>query len=301
MHAHRPGPSPRRRGQPRSTRFVVPAASMLLLAALPATPGVADDGTVLLLLDGVEVASVVIDGTILLDDPVAISGSASDGSWSASWDLVLDANPIGGASIGGDVEFENLTSATRDLEVVIDLPFCRLIDGPTLVGGSASLSLLANAGGGMLSVPVGESGLSALVGGAAAATMFDAPFFVFTSGSGLVSTSGDFGLPAPSLAGPDFADGMELALSFRITGGDTLAADLSYALAAQDPADIGDCLGDNGPLPSPDINGDGVVGVQDFLFVIYSWGECGGCPADLDLNGLVDFFDLTVVLHAWDA
>jgi glucose/arabinose dehydrogenase len=51
-----------------------------------------------------------------------------------------------------------------------------------------------------------------------------------------------------------------------------------------------------------DIDGNGVVDVDDLIAVILNWGECWGgppvCPADIDGSGRVDVDDLvTVILH----
>ena len=49
-----------------------------------------------------------------------------------------------------------------------------------------------------------------------------------------------------------------------------------------------------------DVDGDGVVGVQDIIDVVLAWGPCGkACPADVDGNNAVDVNDLVAVLLAW--
>lgn len=53
-----------------------------------------------------------------------------------------------------------------------------------------------------------------------------------------------------------------------------------------------------------DINGDGVVALDDLLAMISMWGPCGEgnqCPADLDGDGLVNVVDLLVLLESWSA
>ncbi len=51
------------------------------------------------------------------------------------------------------------------------------------------------------------------------------------------------------------------------------------------------------PCP-PDINGDGVVNVEDLLLVIASWSSVGG-PADINCDGIVNVGDLLAVIAAW--
>lgn len=54
-----------------------------------------------------------------------------------------------------------------------------------------------------------------------------------------------------------------------------------------------------------DIDGDGIVGINDFLIVLGSWGPCPGpcppfCPADIDNDCVVGIGDFLAVLGAWD-
>ncbi len=54
-------------------------------------------------------------------------------------------------------------------------------------------------------------------------------------------------------------------------------------------------------LPS-DLNGDGIVGIVDWLALLADWGscsDCGNCPADFDGDCLVGIFDLLVLLGDW--
>ncbi len=51
-----------------------------------------------------------------------------------------------------------------------------------------------------------------------------------------------------------------------------------------------------------DLNGDGVVGIDDFLILLASWGSCppaAACPADLDDDGVVGITDFLMLLAAW--
>ncbi len=42
-----------------------------------------------------------------------------------------------------------------------------------------------------------------------------------------------------------------------------------------------------------------MVGVDDVLVLIGTWGPCSGCAADVDGNGAVDVDDLLAVVAAW--
>ena len=51
-----------------------------------------------------------------------------------------------------------------------------------------------------------------------------------------------------------------------------------------------------------DIDGDGTVGIVDFLAVLSAWGpcaDCDACPADLDDDCMVGITDLLLLLAAW--
>ncbi|MCH2133469.1 MAG: PQQ-dependent sugar dehydrogenase [Phycisphaerales bacterium] len=51
-----------------------------------------------------------------------------------------------------------------------------------------------------------------------------------------------------------------------------------------------------------DVDGDGLVGVNDVLAVLKGWGSCppvGSCPADLDGDGEVNVNDVLLVLAGW--
>jgi hypothetical protein len=49
-----------------------------------------------------------------------------------------------------------------------------------------------------------------------------------------------------------------------------------------------------------DIDGDGSVGIVDFLTLLALWGPCPGpCPADLDGDGSVGITDFLTLLANW--
>ncbi len=48
-----------------------------------------------------------------------------------------------------------------------------------------------------------------------------------------------------------------------------------------------------------DVDGDGVVGIQDFLDLLAAWGPNPGHPADLDGDGVVGILDFLALLAAW--
>ncbi len=64
---------------------------------------------------------------------------------------------------------------------------------------------------------------------------------------------------------------------------------------------IPDCT----PVGQPsDLNGDGIVGIVDFLSLIAAWGscaDCGNCPGDFDGDCEVGILDLLILLGNWTA
>ena len=51
-----------------------------------------------------------------------------------------------------------------------------------------------------------------------------------------------------------------------------------------------------------DVDGNGIVDVNDLLAVISAWGPCpipSNCPADLNHNGMVEVNDLLQVITNW--
>jgi hypothetical protein len=48
-----------------------------------------------------------------------------------------------------------------------------------------------------------------------------------------------------------------------------------------------------------DIDGDGVVDINDLLLLISAWGSCDACEADINVDGAVDVQDLLSLIAAW--
>ncbi len=63
----------------------------------------------------------------------------------------------------------------------------------------------------------------------------------------------------------------------------------SYTITLQLP--LCDCVAD--------FDGDGTVGIQDFLDLLGAWGPCLGCPQDLDGDNNVGINDFLDLLAAW--
>ena len=59
--------------------------------------------------------------------------------------------------------------------------------------------------------------------------------------------------------------------------------------------------GDPFPVKLGDIDGDGIVGIVDFLALLGAWGPCVEecCLADLDIDGVVGIADFLMLLANW--
>ncbi|MHC5006234.1 MAG: M12 family metallo-peptidase [Planctomycetota bacterium] len=70
-----------------------------------------------------------------------------------------------------------------------------------------------------------------------------------------------------------------------------VAADPGLDINGNDVPDDCECLGD--------LNGDGEVAVQDFLFLLADWGPCTVCEHDLDDDGIIGITDFLSLLARW--
>ena len=81
----------------------------------------------------------------------------------------------------------------------------------------------------------------------------------------------------------------------RVTG--FAANEIDYVLTLSGPP----CGA--GGLVTGDLDGDGVVGITDFLALLAAWGPCPDppdpCPADLDADGIVGILDFLILLANW--
>jgi hypothetical protein len=95
-----------------------------------------------------------------------------------------------------------------------------------------------------------------------------------------------------------------LELPFSIdTGKDAEDAGLIFRGTGRDPGfdlfiDLG-IASVAGPLPDPDLDGDGRVDAVDLGLVLLEWDRTGPHPADLDRNGVIGSGDLARLLIAW--
>lgn len=84
--------------------------------------------------------------------------------------------------------------------------------------------------------------------------------------------------------------------------GNVESSDPGRQVTGDEPVLVGGCITDDCDSceideMDADLNSDGIVGVNDLLIVIASWGESGS--ADIDGDGTVGVTDLLVVISLW--
>ena len=105
--------------------------------------------------------------------------------------------------------------------------------------------------------------------------------------------------------GSALSDGSGFAVPFAFTAGLVVAGGQSADLDGDGVVGIVDflaLLGDWGPCPvrPSDLNADGEIGIQDFLILLAAWGPCAGeCPEDLNADGEVGIVDFLILLGDW--
>ncbi|MHC4209073.1 MAG: phytase [Planctomycetota bacterium] len=129
--------------------------------------------------------------------------------------------------------------------------------------------------------------------------------FEVVGGAGIDDVSGTDGIDVCNLGlGSAFPLGVFVAQDGQNPGGNQnykLVPWEAIAAAADPPLSV-DTTWDPRGLRG-DIDGDGTVGIVDFLTLIAAWGPCpvppGPCPADVDRDGAVGVTDLLILLSHW--
>lgn len=225
------------------------------------------------------------------------SYAALDGQWLITYNVTVDYTTNPQTSASGIVTVENKSNAeTLAFRVGLGVPICPMIEGGSLVGGSALLTLTTNGPGTVSCDKFGEPIFHATEDGHSVGSIFYCPTTLTSTGSSTISYSGTFGLPGPSLPGLEIAGAIGMEEIFVLTPNDKLT--MQFTLYFKDA--------DGVPPPNAcqmDVDGDGTVGPADLAAVFANWGETDFCPAmleaDFNGDGLVDAIDLLILLNAW--
>jgi hypothetical protein len=108
------------------------------------------------------------------------------------------------------------------------------------------------------------------------------------AGGTLIYTSNDFiGGDPPNFAGLASSELFDAAMLSNPFSFDIVIDDVHFG----------------GPIDAGDLDGDGSVGIADFLLLLGAWGPCPGlpdpCPADVDHDGMVGVTDFLLLLSHW--
>ena len=113
-------------------------------------------------------------------------------------------------------------------------------------------------------------------------------------------------LAATALAGVSNGDGTLATLTFEVMAVKASTLTLSETLFADDQGNTSLPRVEGGEITEPpklkgDVNGDGVVNIQDLVLVASSFGKTGQNSADINADGVVNIADLVLVAGALGA
>ena len=122
-------------------------------------------------------------------------------------------------------------------------------------------------------------------------------------GSSLVDITGDAGLSVFSdgnVVSESAVDNVEhLYIKNLAIGQYILEVARSNSSGSSKVFSVGWLLPESDAVPG-DVNGDGLINVEDLLMMLAAWGPCsGGCPEDINGDGVVDVSDLLQLLSYW--
>jgi hypothetical protein len=268
-------------------------------------------------VDGVKVGPFVIPGTPGAEGTYDYTGDFEyvDEVTLEVVDLSVDLTGKPDAADGfgeyvqliGNAIVDNFTADPVDSHIELVLPTAAPYDGSG-IQGQATIALTTDAGGGgvtsLIDTPVWQALFDGVVGGQSTSMFFD-PFGMWTTGPGSLSTADTFGFPDP-VPGPPIAASIGVNVSYSISSLDRVRVFSNLIANVPVGGDASPSWGaaPNDDVPCPgDVDGDGDVGVVDFLELLGAWGMCldapRRCPTDLDGNGMIDVVDVLELLARW--
>jgi hypothetical protein len=149
--------------------------------------------------------------------------------WDLTWDLTLNQDP----SIAGSLILTNLTTTTRNFNMAFSLPITPAFS-PSLFGGSITATVTdanGNLTASMAPIAVSPSIYRGTIDGVTVLSLLGANITCTGTLPGCSSTStDDFGLPGPTLAGPAVNSAIGIFLNFSLSPGDRVTFNTSFVV-----------------------------------------------------------------------
>ena len=126
-------------------------------------------------------------------------------------------------SSSGFFKCANGSGAARAIDATISFPVCPATPGGTLLGGTVSILVQTDTGGGGMTCAPGASNVwDVMISDESAHKIFWCPYQMTTTGMGSIQSNAFFGAPVPSLPGPDSASSLGTRNHFRLTAGESV-------------------------------------------------------------------------------
>jgi PEP-CTERM motif-containing protein len=158
-------------------------------------------------------------------------GGLLDGKpvWDLQWDLTIKQDPF----IAGSLTVTNLTTTTRNFNLVLSLPVTPAFS-PSVFGGALTATLLDLNGDLSASLaPIAPSGaiFRGTIDGSTVLSLFAIGLDCFGSNAGCTASGSDSnGLPGPTLAGGAVSNTIGTLLSFSLTPGDRVSFSTNFVV-----------------------------------------------------------------------
>ena len=223
-------------------RVLVFSGSLLPIALLSAS-ATAGQAMVTIKVNGAEAVVTPVDALVSESGPMLFVGGANDpnGLWSANWTYSTDLNPESNATVTGNMTFQNLSSGTADVELIVDFPICPTIQGNAGMAGLVSMTLVMDANGGKMTVEPGDAVYRIYADDAMGVQQYYGPFEMSGTGAGTATTYANFGLGNP-INTPGINDFLTLRHKYDITSGDKATIVTNLTVSAN-PANLVPCQG----------------------------------------------------------
>jgi hypothetical protein len=217
----------------RAPKLAVASAVALIAGALASTAHAGlNPLTINLSVDGGAVGPFIDLGTpngAVGDNRIEYIGSHVDTDYTVSWQIFADVNPgeafgqFQGVGLSGTLTVYNTSASAHDFELDASVALNALLANP-MYGGSLSISMLSSNEGGagtdmVLSTLTGQPMYSAGINaGTVQSFIADPSSFNVPAGQADAVGPMNYGLPGPTIPGPNSITSMSHSFAFGLTG-----------------------------------------------------------------------------------